>query len=315
MKTKRARSKRSNAELRRILVPIDFSSASDHALRFAVPLARQLGAKIDLLHVVEWVHAPRGLEAPFEEDAASRTKYFTGRLEKLAKDSVPAAYRGDLVVQTGRAGWQVIKTALKQQADLIVVATHGRTGLRRMILGSTAEWLVRRSKCPVLTVHPSDKHSTPGPRVRSLRRAITRILVPVDFSERSESTVKFAGYLAGTLGARVGLLHVVTPLPRNSTRFRVQIRQYDRDIKAQALRQLDGLAGLLPKGIKCEQLLQQDLPDRGILEAAKGWRANLILLPTRGVDHTKFFTLGGTAELVVRRAECPVLTYGPEFKP
>ena len=141
--------------LRRILVPLDFSGKSRQALEFAVPLAQRYGAKIFLIHVVEPVYsfAPypgqTGLAAvnPQPVTEASRE-----RLSSLAKQLVPREVLGKPLVRTGRAYHEIVEAADAMAADLIVIATHGHTGLKHVLLGSTAEHVVRHARCPVLTV-------------------------------------------------------------------------------------------------------------------------------------------------------------------
>lgn len=315
MKTSSNRSVRQGVnKVRRILVPVDFSPNTGQALRFAVPLARQLGGRIDLLHVVEWQAPPSGLEMAFATEATSVGSAVQARLEKLARKLVPARLLGRMRVHFGPADQRVIAAAQELKSDLILVGTHARTGLKRMLLGSTAEWLVRHAPSPVLTVHPAGTDKPPGKKSRGLSRRINRILVPIDFSARSHFAVKFAANLARTMRARLGLLHVVAPLPLNSTRFRVEIRKYDAETKNLARDQLKALATILPSGIKADVLVYQAPPKYGIVSAAQAWRADLIVLPTRGSDRLKYILLGGTAEAVVRRATCPVLTFGLDFR-
>lgn len=141
--------------LKEILVPIDFSDCSKMALRYAVPLAKQFGARVTLLHVAKPVTVPEefGYVAPDESvagvDSAPKT------LEELARLVELELGRHDLVQATIRNGvpWMEITTAAQHaNVDLIVMSTHGYTGISRVFLGSTAERVVRRAPCAVLVV-------------------------------------------------------------------------------------------------------------------------------------------------------------------
>jgi nucleotide-binding universal stress UspA family protein len=214
------------------------------------------------------------------------------------------------LVRVGRAYQDISESARGLRMDLIVIATQGRTGLKRALLGSTAERVVRHATCAVLTVRAVAGAKSPGLKSKSLAPRINRILVPVDFSPRSKAAVRYAADLARTMRARLGLLHVVAPLPLNATRHRAEIRQYDAEMKIEARRQLAALAAIVPKGIKAEVLLEQGVPQKSIVAAAREWRSDLIVLPTCGLTGVKYIVLGSTAEAVVRHAHCPVLTLG-----
>jgi nucleotide-binding universal stress UspA family protein len=153
-------------ELKKILCPVDFSKHSDHALRYAVAFARLHKAELHLLHVMEMpVYTVSGdtidpgysVEAVRELETAARK-----RLENLASrvQSEHDAVSFDLV--TGTPFVEIVQTARKTDADIIVMGTHGRTGLAHVLIGSVAEKVVRKAPCPVLTVkHPEQEFVMP----------------------------------------------------------------------------------------------------------------------------------------------------------
>lgn len=135
---------------RRILVPLDFSLASLRALRVAVPLSAESGARLLLLHVVEPDPYPVGLEGAVLMTVGSASGQNTGRLlQRVARRFVPNSTRVTSLVGRGRAGRVIVSTAEAKGVDLIVLSTHGHTGLNRLLIGSTAEQVVRRATCPV----------------------------------------------------------------------------------------------------------------------------------------------------------------------
>jgi nucleotide-binding universal stress UspA family protein len=138
---------------RRILVPIDFSKASLRALDVAVPLARDNGGRLFLLSVVE----PAVFAAGTESMAMAVPDAVIARenrrdLVKIAKRFVPVEVPATLMVDRGRAFKVITQVAEKERIDLIVLTTHGRTGLDRFLMGSTAEQVVRHARCPVWVV-------------------------------------------------------------------------------------------------------------------------------------------------------------------
>jgi nucleotide-binding universal stress UspA family protein len=136
-----------------ILVPIDFSPESLKALDYAIPFARQLGAKITVLHVVEPVATPDFAYYPLMMENDKIIAAAKHRLEQLtASGKVDASLVERTLVHNGAAFHEITKAAETLKADLIVIATHGYTGLSHVLLGSTAERVVRHARCPVLVV-------------------------------------------------------------------------------------------------------------------------------------------------------------------
>lgn len=141
--------------LRRMLVPVDFSGPSRQALEVAVPLAERYGGTITLLHVAE----PGYSIAPVPGTIGRTTlglnpgiEASEERLAALADEWVPRELLGQTLVRIGRTYHEIIDAADDLAADLIVIATHSHAGLKRVLLGSTAEHVVRYAHCPVLTV-------------------------------------------------------------------------------------------------------------------------------------------------------------------
>ena len=138
----------------KILVPTDFSHSGDAAMRTATVLAKDTGAKLLIVHVEELPQVYTGGEfyygvpEPAQED-----------LERMLADIKPTdpevEYEHRMV--TGTPASAIVKLADDEQVDMIVMGTHGRTGLARMLMGSVAESIVRKAKCPVLTYKPSAK--------------------------------------------------------------------------------------------------------------------------------------------------------------
>jgi nucleotide-binding universal stress UspA family protein len=132
--------------IRTILHPTDFSERSEHAFHLACSLARDHGARVVLLHVVSIpVAAYEGvvLPPPIEEATEDAKR----RLSQMEPAGIPVEHR----VAEGDAAEMILRVAEEVHADLIVMGTHGRTGLSRLLMGSVAEQVVRRAPCPVLT--------------------------------------------------------------------------------------------------------------------------------------------------------------------
>ncbi|HPC62779.1 MAG TPA: universal stress protein [Verrucomicrobiota bacterium] len=141
--------------LRKLLVPLDFSECACHALRYAAAFAGKVGASLVLLHVVEpAVGGDHYLSLAPTLDDANEHQVAAGRerLEALCQRQVCRQLSCQTLVRLGWAASEIVDTALALGADLIVMGTHGRSGLKHVLLGSTAEKVVRQAPCPVLTI-------------------------------------------------------------------------------------------------------------------------------------------------------------------
>jgi nucleotide-binding universal stress UspA family protein len=141
-------------QIQNILVAVDFSDYSEVALRYAAFLAENFGATLTLVHSVEPYVYPEDLSAGFtieQIDARwmQKQKEKLETLRQTIKESIPAT----VVVTMGTAWNRIVGAAKSWNADLIVLGTHGRTGLKHALMGGTAEQVVRHAACPVLVVH------------------------------------------------------------------------------------------------------------------------------------------------------------------
>jgi nucleotide-binding universal stress UspA family protein len=147
-----------NEAIRSILVPIDFSVHSKNALKYAVLMARQFGAALHLVYVVEPTIYPAdlgfgqvvlpGVEEELRQKGALELRAL---IEKEIGDAVSATS----MVRTGNPHHEILNEAEEKEVDLIIVATHGHSGVEHMLFGSTADRIVRHARCPVLIVRPA----------------------------------------------------------------------------------------------------------------------------------------------------------------
>jgi nucleotide-binding universal stress UspA family protein len=147
----------SSLQINNILVPIDFSVHSRNALKYALPLAEQFDATLHLVYVVEPTIYPAdlgfgqvvlpGVEDELREKGGEE-------LEELISHEIGTRVRASSTVRTGNPPQEILAEAEERDVDLIVMATHGHSGVEHMLFGSTAERIVRKSRCPVLTIRP-----------------------------------------------------------------------------------------------------------------------------------------------------------------
>lgn len=132
-----------------ILVPVDFSQDSEEAVRCAIGLAQQFQARLTLLHAIYVPEAAEVNLAAYLDKIQSESDQLMAACRKRVEDAGVAV---DSLVVRGVPSHRITETAQEQQADLIVMGTHGRTGLRHMLIGSVAERVVRHASCPVMVV-------------------------------------------------------------------------------------------------------------------------------------------------------------------
>jgi len=146
--------------VKRIVVPLDFSECSIFALRYAVNLAGQVDASLILVHVASSLLTPPEMEyvqMDMKKFRAEIEKHAAAKLTALAQKEIPATVPVFPVVRHGAPWEEITHVAKDRKADLIVIGTRGYTGLKHMVLGSTAEKVVRYAGCPVLVVREYGK--------------------------------------------------------------------------------------------------------------------------------------------------------------
>lgn len=290
----------------RIVFPTDFSECSDRAFDYGVFLAERFDSELHMLHA-QVLHF---------EDPANPTHQFPeahvllDRLEKVAHSELGAvAGRRDISVlkirQAQRRGFDIGTVILDFSreigAGMIVMGTHGRRGARRLLLGSVAEDVLRRSPDPVLLVREAGE--------RTHLEKIETILVPVDFSEASRAALIEAAELARVIGAGLRVLHVVE-IPSLPSVYGQPLVFDLSEITARSLAALEELVAESDLAAEAKLLALPGHPATEIVAEATKSEAGLIVMPPHNRGHLGTLLTGRTTDQVVRRAPCPVLTTG-----
>jgi nucleotide-binding universal stress UspA family protein len=150
--------------IKKILVPVDFSDCSRKALRYALALAKEHQAAITLVHVISPPSYPVGEFGGLEYGNLVADMRVGGekQLKEMARNDVGNAAPVDIRILSGAPATEVVETAKELDVDMIVVSTHGHTGLKHVLLGSVAEHVVRTAPCPVLVVREREHEILPG---------------------------------------------------------------------------------------------------------------------------------------------------------
>jgi universal stress protein A len=273
---------------RRILVPADFSRPSFAALDAAKALARRWGSSLDLVYVqsaplplVGFGADGEALGAP--ELVKEMEEFRQWRKDRLARAAagLPAG-RVRIHALTGWAAGEILRLSEARGVGLVVMGTHGHTGAGRVVFGSAAETVVRRSRRPVLTVHEGTKL----PRVR-------RILAPCVPEAYSDRALRAAAAFARACGASLTVFRVVPEDPET-----------ERLIFARRVAKVLGASARLAR---VAATVGED-PRRAILEEAVAGGYDLVALSSHRRPLLKMLAMGSTAETVLRYCPIPVLS-------
>lgn len=285
--------------LKNILYLTDFSEPSVKALPFAAMIARAYGAKVTVLHVL--VPSMYTFMNPDISGALLDAEADEAKSEMSRVDASLTGLPRETVIERSIGVWQVLSKRLEAgDIDLIVLGTHGRTGLSKAVFGSSAEEVFRRSDVPVMTINPTVRTGAHnGGRFQC-------ILFATDFNQASNKAAGYAASLAQENQSRLVLLHVL-PAPKNGKAG----KSPDLSV-AEALHRVEAL---LPPDVELwcrpERIVEHGEPGAQIVAAAKRCGADLIVLGVHGMGRlTEFASLVErvTAYEVVSNAPCPVLT-------
>ena len=257
-----------------VLCPIDFSEASRGALRYAAVVANHLKAELTVLTVTDPLLTEAAeLSASVEHLPEAIRKELLRFTEKTFEGAVrPDRVR--LEVTTGKPAVEILRLAKERPADLIVMSTHGLTGVRKLFFGSTTERVLRETTVPVLLTPAHDHGPT---RTEDVKRAVKRILVPVDLSPATIDLVMSAKEVAAALDVPVLLAYVVEPV-----RFAVtglpHLPNLEVERRFRAERSLGELASCIPSNLRPEALVAYGDPAEEISKVARDRDAGLIII-------------------------------------
>jgi nucleotide-binding universal stress UspA family protein len=283
----------------RILCPDDLSAASQHAIDHALTLGTWYHAPITALHAY-------GSHRPSDEEVEALRASVAARFQSDAAGQPPV----DIIVQAGDPVPAILDAAISLPADLIVMGTHGAGGFQHLVLGSVAEKVLRRARCPVFTVPPRAQSTSALP--------FTSVLCAVDFSPSADRTVQDAASLAREASAALTLVHVLEwpwleppaprfeELPPEQAAHLIAFRQQR---EASAIERLEALVPPVMRSTgRASVRCVHGKAYVEILRLATDERADLIVIGVHSRNALDLSLLGSTANQVVRHATCPVLT-------
>ena len=302
--------------LQSLLVPLDGSEFSERTLPLARGLARATGASLHLAHV-HVSHPPdhflsntqfhfEGLDMEEYEERhrAQEEAYLNRVLERVREDGT----RVDGALLEGRVAEKIGDHAEDVGADMILITTHGHTGVSRMWLGSVADALVRSTHLPLLVIHPAQGEHLPAEVL-----SFNNILVPLDGSDLATAILGPAKDIASATDAQITLAHVISSTAIVGSRLFPLLPDDITPAMRKAVEYLDDQAeALRDEGFAVEtRVVEHEIPAKAICWMAEEAGADLIAIATHGYGGVKRAFLGSVADKVLRGSPLPLLVQRP----
>jgi nucleotide-binding universal stress UspA family protein len=294
-------------DIQTVLHPTDFSECAKHAFTYALQVARQHDADLHLLHIGP-SEGDDPIRSAYQIEAGDESvlKKMRDRAEERMMDLIGEVDSGGVNIQLSYSrgiapGPEILRYAEKKAVDLVVMGTHGRRGVKRFILGSVAEEVVRQAPCSVLTVCGEAQGDFTPPTV-------DRMLVPVDLSEFTMPLLHAAKTVASAYTAEIDLLHVVEPLPFPAPLVgALTIHDLIPDPTDQATSQLEQISEQADgPDIAITPHVAEGHAAKVILNTAEELDSDLIMIASHGLSGLEGMLLGSVTARVLRKAQCPV---------
>jgi nucleotide-binding universal stress UspA family protein len=290
-------------QIANVLCPVDFSEVSRHALDHAAAIAGWYEARLHVLHVFQNRPAmdlpPMVLEDRERECLVGRLHEFVAPLPRNLPLELSVREASDI-------HREILAQAESVRADLLVIGSHGRSGVDRLLLGSVAEKIIRRTRRPVMVVPARAPDVPPDAPVH-----FERILCAVDFSDGSKRALEYAINMAEEADARLTVLHVIEVPPElqtNPLSADFDVARLRAVAEAASLRRLRELIPAAAGGYcTLESAVREGAAYREILKEAVERAADLIVMGVRGRGAIDLLVFGSNTARVTRTAVCPVL--------
>jgi nucleotide-binding universal stress UspA family protein len=288
--------------IKNILCPVDRSPSSLEAFSYAIALARWQGARLNLLEVIEAAGPTGGSRTSEDASVPSDTQAALERdLRRVLTARRASDVRVGIFMRKGNVVQEILAQAKAIRADLVVIGSHGRGGVQRLVLGSVAEKVLRLATCPVLTVRS-------GVRLARRSRSPRTILCATDFSAAANRGVAYAKRLAKEANAKLVVMHAVE-WPFGDAVTSGGVGELRTSIESSAR---DKLVRLLPRsssgGPGAQAVVALGKPSAAIVKLARARSVDLIVMGVSGRGATDVALLGSTTHQVIREGTWPVLT-------
>lgn len=290
-----------------IFCPTDLSDYSNQAILYGIALAKVFGAKLYVCHVVEAIPAIAYGE-PFFDISYQQEIVEQNARKKINELMEKHSVNWEPVVSIGHVADEIVRTAGEKFIDIIIAATRTKKGLKRLLLGSVTERLIRIAPCPLFILRGSNYDS----RIFAKRGFnLRRILVGCDFSEDSGFAVQHGLSLAQEFQAELNLVHVIdSNLYKYSDDMMIELKhKLDDDLRNKFNKKL---IEMFPQEAynwcNLKTILLAGRPHEELVKYAVLKNIDLIIMGTRGIGLVETMFIGSTTDRVIRKSSCPVLS-------
>jgi len=298
--------------IKKVLFTTDFSDLSDHALPYAIKMAKIYDAELIMLHAVTiYDNDPNDPDYHFpylQTYCEEATKSADDRFQVCYEKAGDSGVRVRKALVQGISPHAAILEFIKEEGGigLICMSTHGRSGLKHVLLGSVAENVIRYSPCPVLVVKKTE-HEFIDPETHEAH--IRKILFPYDFSEESREPLEMVRSIGAIDGAEVLVMHAVDVEipPVYYTSGVTSILQLDPELNDRVEQKMKKELGKTLEAFSVRYLVSEGRAVDRIREAAEDEKVDLIVMGSAGSHGVGDFLFGSTSSRVIQKAVCPVL--------
>ncbi len=300
-------------QLKNILCTTDFSDFSNYAVPYGIRLAKEFGAKLYVCHVIDITPVAAYGETVIQwvDQQKAVTEYAQDQLNQLIGEQ---ALDVEQLITVGHPVDDITRLARENEIDLAIAATHGRSGFKRVVLGSVTERLMQTLPCPLMSVRSPEK-DIGSPSDQEIR--IKKILVGCDFSADSILAFEYALSLAQEFQSELHLAHVIEP-PIYKNLFKQDVKPAE-DLRKSMREPLDAMLNkMIPEEAhhwcRHKTTLLAGQPHEQLTQYALVNAMDLIVLGIRGHSLVESLLVGSTTDRVIRQALCPVLSVRPMAK-
>ena len=320
---------------KKIMCAVDFSDSTSEILVYSVALCKEFHAKLFVVHVVDDVNTSRLDSGIMINDEILQERHISKAEELLGNLVKEVKIEHEIIISKGKSADKIRQLALKEQIDLVITATHGKSGFERLLIGSVTEKLIKILDCPLLVIRTKARHSISRDNYEV---KLKKILVGCDFSADSKQAFDYGLSLAQEFQADVYLAHVIKPtehvdlkpadyinvLPGDylvwGTSDYHEIQQKVTEENREKINQLRSrlekqLQLMVPEECqiwcKPHATLLFGEPYRELINYAKDYDIDMIVLGVRGHTLWDKLMVGSTTDRVIREAPCPVLAVRP----
>ncbi|MFT5698594.1 MAG: nucleotide-binding universal stress UspA family protein [Desulforhopalus sp.] len=320
---------------KKIMCAVDFSDSTSEILVYSIALCKEFHAKLFLVHIINDYNTTFG-DTGIMSDGGLLQEQHISKAQELLEDLIKEVdIKHEIVIRSGNSADKICQLAMKEEIDMVITATHGKSGFERLLIGSVTEKLIKIIHCPLLVIRTKGRDFIPGD---SSEMKLKKILVGCDFSADSKLAFDYGLSLAQEFQADLYLAHVIKPTEYVDLKPADYINvipgdylvwgtadyfEIQKKVTAENRERMNLLRSRLEKQLhlmvpeECQvwctphATLLFGEPYRELVKYAEASEIDMIVLGVRGHTLWEKLTVGSTTDRVIREASCPVLAVRP----